>query len=501
MGRSCGPDPVEEHPKTRLATTADSNRQHPMSDNLTDSAIRLLVERGFPMIPSNGTEKSPCVAWKVFQTRLPTVEQLSVWAKKFRPERWGLVTGRLSRRVVVDFDGEQGREWMRKWGIKPHLRTGSGGYHWHLIHPGWRVPTLNAKSAKASWPWPGVDIRGDGGFALVLGCNSNGPYVQLRELDPESFEVLPAEVRTFLQKHGGKQGETSKRTSPRAQPFNVGGNRVDPERLIRDALAIAPPSGRNNAGFWLACQLRDNGDEFGAAEGAMRSYLSRVSSTNTKGLREPYTEREMLETLSQAYSAPAREPWRKQSSRPHHEAAPSVAAREQVRRAENVSPARSKVAAHIDDANSPESIDLYVGHTGEPLVGHTGDPLSRGQYSRVPREVLSDRRLKSRDLRVYAVLAGACWQGSVVSVGKRLIAKRAPCAERLVVPSLKRLEATGHIQKVPVKRGQRGLYHLVSAVFGQKQRAGIEELIVTPDSKRRLATVRRDPGKARTAQG
>jgi hypothetical protein len=306
--------------------------------------------------------------------------------------------------------------------------------------------------------------------------------VHLRELHPEPFQVLPEEVRTFLQKHSGKQHETSKRSSPSMPPLNVAGNRVDTGRLIRDALAIAQRSGRNNAGFWLACQLRDNGYDLGAAESAMQSYLSRVMSTNTKGLREPYTEREMLATLSQAFSHSARESWKKRNSRPHHDAASPSPAREQLRRGENVSRARSEMVDQGENADT-ESMSLYVGHTGEPLVGHMGEPLLRSRFSRLPSEVLSDPRLKSRDVRVYAVLAAACWQRSAVTMGKRRIAKLTPCAERLVVQSLKRLEATGHIQKAPVKRGQRGSYLLRSAVFGQK------------------ATVRRDPGKARTANG
>jgi hypothetical protein len=144
----------------------------------------------------------------------------------------------------------------------------------------------------------------------------------------------------------------------------------------------------------------------------------------------------MLATLSQAYSRAAREPWEKRNSRPHRDAASPQAEREQFRRGQNVSRVRSEMSDHRDNADT-ESIGLYVGHTGEPLVGHTGVPLSRAHYSRIPLEVLSDRRLKNSDLRVYAVLAASCWQGSVVSIGKRLIAKRAPCAERLVVPSLK----------------------------------------------------------------
>src|ERR1035438_2566196 len=137
-----------------------------MSADLTGQAIDFLVTRRWPMLPSTGAQKKPCVGWKSFQEQLPTVEQLRSWDRRFRPERWGFVTGKLSGVVVVDFDGEAGRTLMQEWGICPHVRTGSGGYHWYVQHPGWHVRTLNSKTSKGAWPWPGLDIRGDGGFAV-----------------------------------------------------------------------------------------------------------------------------------------------------------------------------------------------------------------------------------------------------------------------------------------------------------------------------------------------
>jgi hypothetical protein len=123
------------------------------------------------MLPSKGASKGPCVNWKAYQERLPTTGQLREWGRRFNPARWGVVAGKLAGIVVVDFDGDAGCKLMKGWGIEPHLRTGSGGFHWYLQHSGWRVPTLNAKTSQRSWPWPGVDIRGDGGFAVVLGRN------------------------------------------------------------------------------------------------------------------------------------------------------------------------------------------------------------------------------------------------------------------------------------------------------------------------------------------
>src|ERR1035437_6526883 len=128
-----------------------------------------------------------------------------------------------------------------------------------------------------------------------------------------------------------------------------------------------------------------------------------------------------------------------------------------------------------------------------------GEPLPRIRYSRVPSEVSADRRLKPRDVCVYAVLATFCWQGSVAQVGKRLIARLAGCAERLVISSLQNLRSAGHIEKQPGQlRGQRGRYVLLSPVFGQKQRAGVEEVAMGPSGRRRLVAVRKDQGTALT---
>lgn len=454
------------------------------------ASVTDLLKQGLPMLPSAGRNKGPCLPWKDFQTRVPTLEELRRWERKVKPDRWGFATGKLSGRIVIDFDGEAGIELMRKWGLKPHIRTGSGGYHCHLIHPGWHVPTLNARSAKKSWPWPGVDIRGDGGFAIVFGRNINGAYVQLRELDSDPFEVLPEDVRNFLWNHSPHRRVSANR-GPFSGPRVDSWERVDVNRLICDSLDIARRDGRNNAGFWLACQLRDNGYDLAAAESAMRVFRSHAGPANTKGRQEPYTEHEMMASLREAYSRSAREPWVPKSPPHRNDSSDHKKGGKKV----------SSGAPLCANADGAGSMSLYVGHPSDPLVGQGGDPLSRTKYARIPPEVSSDRRLTKVDLRVYPVLAAACWQGSTASVGKRRISKLAPCAERLVAPSLRRLEAAGHIVKTPVKRGQRGIYHLQSQVFGQKQRAGVHEMIVALDGNRRLASVRKEPDIARTARG
>jgi hypothetical protein len=456
-----------------------------MSANLTDQAIKHLVERRWPMLPSRGAQKKPCVGWKVFQEQLPTTEQIREWALEFKPSRWGVVTGRLADIVVADFDGDEGRALMKKWGIQPHLQTGSGGFHCYLQHPGWHVPTLNAKSGKLSWPWPGLDIRGDGGFAILLGSNSNGPYVQLRDLVPESFDALPQEVRAFLRCHSEPENVTP---SPASGPSPTCGRRVDAEKIIRKAMAIALREGRNNAGIWLACQLRDNGYNYGEAQATMRDYRAGVSSSNTKGKREPYTVREMKASLEEAYSKPARQPWeRRKMTQPPPRSGAAPGGKQFPGNEEG---------AHGDGADDPVIVDIYVDHTSEPLVDHTGEPLPAWAYARVPREVVCDSNLKFLDVRVYSVLSGDVWQGTTATIGTRLIADYLQASRRLVIESLCRLEQRGHIAKARRRRGKRAMYVLLSPVFGQKQRHGAEEKAMGPSGPRLVSVPKKENARA-----
>ena len=250
-----------------------------------------------------GKDKKPLVPWKEYQTRLPTPEEIAAWKKK-RPSAWGLVTGALSRRISIDFDGETGASTMRKLGIDPHRRSPSGGYHADFKYPGWHVPTLNSKSKRELGArWPGVDIRGDGGYIGIAGRAGNGSYQWLRDPKPYSVDVLPDDFRAAL----------GLLRAP-AQPNGPG--RVDAERLVRMALDHVATEGRNNAGFWLALQLRDNKYNETEAAGVMRKYRDRCPETNAKGQREPYTDQELMNTLRGAYSRAPREPWSEKGRAP-----------------------------------------------------------------------------------------------------------------------------------------------------------------------------------------
>src|SRR5437773_12272425 len=106
------------------------------------------IGRGWSIIPT-GLNKVPLVKhWKPYQNRHPTPDEIKKW-EKMRPPAWAMVTGRLSCRITLDFDGKAGCETLKRLGLKPHRSTPSGGFHVDFIHPGWKVSTLNGKAKRA----------------------------------------------------------------------------------------------------------------------------------------------------------------------------------------------------------------------------------------------------------------------------------------------------------------------------------------------------------------
>lgn len=177
-----------------------------------------------------------------------------------------MVTGKVSKVFTLDFDGKPGRRTMKKLGLKPHRSTPSGGFHVDFVHPGWPVTTVNGKSKrKLGSLYSGMDIRGDGGYACILGTSNGGRYERLHNPKPDSIDVLPADLREFLKNQqptptpvngAGSDWRAKARTRAAKRKRS---NRIDGDRLVCKALGNAPTDGRNNAGFWLACQLRDAG--------------------------------------------------------------------------------------------------------------------------------------------------------------------------------------------------------------------------------------------------
>ena len=108
-------------------------------------------------------------------------------------------------------------------------------------------------------------------------------------------------------------------------------------------------------------------------------------------------------------------------------------------------------------------------------------------------DVLHDKSINSEAVRVYGNLAISVFQGNIARIGMRQIGGFIGRSPATVMRRLHELESAGHIKAAARKRGQRAFYELLSPVFGQKQRAGIEEIVSSPSGGKRLVSVREPP--------
>ena len=151
---------------------------------------------GLSVIPTDTSSKKALIPWKEFQDRKPTVEELQQWNQQHKGCAWAAITGKVSNAIALDFDQPEGPDTMMKLGLDPHIQTPSGGYHVYVEHPGFLVHTLNGKSkAELGKLYPGMDIKGDGGYALFYSSNLDRPYTKLRDLELIKFNTLPADLR------------------------------------------------------------------------------------------------------------------------------------------------------------------------------------------------------------------------------------------------------------------------------------------------------------------
>ena len=128
------------------------------------------------------------------------------------------------------------------------------------------------------------------------------------------------------------------------------------------------------------------------------------------------------------------------------------------------------------------------GKSGQKVGGKSGQSVPE-KYARIPDSVLHDRVLSATARCVYALFSRYTYQGTTVSIGHRRIAGILGLHKETVGIAVRELEERKHIV-IKGKGKARRVYHLQSPVFGQKQRAGIEEVISSPRRTPRLASVR-----------
>jgi putative DNA primase/helicase len=253
------------------------------------------------------------------------------WWRHWPEANVGLATGRVSCLVVIDIDEDEGGRRAPLEPLPPTLaaRTGDGEHlYFHL--PADRV--IQSKGGKTIAP--GIHVRGEGGYVVAPPSRHASGRLYAWQQDTCAAEptVLPDHLVRLLT---GTAGITSSTTmlDPEAPPqphentqASEAGTAAEPDTdqagsdqagaepglhgdvgvywLGQALTKVQAGAGRNDTGFWLACQLRDDGLDKVAAAEVLHTYARQVEHQRD----HPYPAREALASLDQAFGQAPREP-------------------------------------------------------------------------------------------------------------------------------------------------------------------------------------------------
>lgn len=151
-----------------------------MTNQFKETALNYL-DRGFNVIPLGTKSKFPNGkalistghkkivdgkekgSWEIFQTEAVTEELIDKWWTHTPQSNIGIVTGRISKLVVVDVDPRNsGDKSMKNLHLPPTyiVNTGGGGWHYYYLWP-------HENDAPNQDFADGIEIKGNGGYVVA----------------------------------------------------------------------------------------------------------------------------------------------------------------------------------------------------------------------------------------------------------------------------------------------------------------------------------------------
>jgi hypothetical protein len=193
----------------------------------------------------------------------------------------GLRTGVLSGLVVLDVDGREGEASLRAL-VERHgrfqaawVRTGSGGWHAYLAHPG--VEVRNSVRDLGD----GLDVRGDGGYIVAPpSVHPSGGRYRWHATPPDDLPAMPPWLVDLL---------TPPPPAP-ARPIRLEGGLTAYVTAAVEGeargVAATPPGGRHRRLFAAALRLGRLVGAGAVSETAVTAVLIAAAATAGLGNRE-----------------------------------------------------------------------------------------------------------------------------------------------------------------------------------------------------------------------
>lgn len=176
-----------------------------MPENVMLQWALFYVKQGLSIIPVSG--KTPLIKWKEFQERCASEEEIKKWWTEWPEADIGMVTGRITSRLVLDIDSEEAYQDCKKRGIPVTCEVKTKqGRQFHFQYPG----LIETKTTLAGL-LPRVDTRGDGGYVKLPPSNfsdKSGRYEWVTSLDTQVTEC-PQWLIDLLKKNFASSNSTS----------------------------------------------------------------------------------------------------------------------------------------------------------------------------------------------------------------------------------------------------------------------------------------------------
>jgi len=270
-------------PEPKISELQQGGVNPDVSQTALAQAAREYLAAGWSLIPLFG--KLPALpSWKEYQRRLPSSHEVATWfAEGDRPPSGiGVVTGSLSRIVVVDCDSEADASfWSKTFPGSPLVAlSGGGGVHFYYA-----MPEAGDVRNRAGVLRRKIDIRGEGGYATAPpSLHRSGRQYAWQAYDATA--ALPSFDAAWL------ADEPRLGRAPAAKYVGKVRNAV---AYIRRIHAVAGEGG-HNATFRAACKLRDAGLSHDEA-------LAILSDWNETNASPPWSAVELEHKIRSAYGS------------------------------------------------------------------------------------------------------------------------------------------------------------------------------------------------------
>lgn len=249
--------------------------------NLLEAGLKYL-KRGFPVIPFRRDKKGSAIkTWEPYQKVLPSESDVKGWfEKRFSHEFMAIVTGKLSRIMVVDCDSEEAYQRVQEnlpESLETPVAKSPKGYH---IYFQYREGLFSRRYM------PEVDVKTDGG-CIIVPPSQNGDGKKYKWLTtgidkadpavmPDSLYYLLLQLSSSYKGHDDKEENDSRQVSS----------------LSPDVVNLFVEGQRNQDIFHVANCLFKGGCE--------KKYINKVCEIIGKNCNPPINEKEISTIIQSA---------------------------------------------------------------------------------------------------------------------------------------------------------------------------------------------------------